>query len=580
MSSDRPRSTIFFTSIAVGILMLCAIAGCRGKKPLPTENWDDESSSTPIQAKAHTPSGNHYTEVRFPRRLLFIQISNYSALNPLGSVEPGRPDQSKASAWQLAQGLKIPTQKDNQVHLVSDTAPLPDNNLPTREVVVGAYERFFDTSKATDRIIVYFGGHAIEVDGKAFLAPLEGNRNDPKTLIPIQDFYSKLKACPAIQKVVVWDVCRFNPERGRPASEMMTPSLLRALTTAPQGVEVVVACAAGEHALEFTNLQTESTTPRYSGSAFLEAVKFVVDKNRMVGVVQAPDDPIPVVEWVAAIGKRVADVTSSHDVGLKQTVRYYGKKIGKADAATEPTEPPTPSKGTIAEVQAIVDEFRIPAIKSSRPAIVLTEYPYREEVIASYKADVTIDEIQKNKKKYAFRNTTLNAYTTLRDVWAVKPKGGGLQQRDSIGAITNDLKNAIRKEQAAWGIGIAKLEEVDRTLGEIAAQKKSQPRRWQAHYDYARAIVKFRLAYMNEYDKLMGDVQTETLPPVDKALKQSGYKLVSTEKMKSKKDIQKIAEDAYEALDFVIAEYKDTPWAIQAKYDKSMPLGLMWQPSK
>jgi hypothetical protein len=242
---------------------------------------------------------------------------------------------------------------------------------------------------------------------------------------------------------------------------------------------------------------------------------------------------------------------------------------------------PSLSKSSLAEIQAIVEEFRIPPMKSTRPALVLSEYPYRDDVIATYKSDVSLDDIKKNKQKYEFRIATLNVFQTLRDVCAVKPKGGGLQQRDSIpAAITNDLKKTIKKELDAWASGMAKLEEANFVLEKIVAQKKSQPRRWQAHYDYARAEVKFRLAFMNEYDKLMGDVLTETLPQLEKGQNHTSYKLVSSEKMKSKKDVQKLAEEAHDAFDAIVTEYKDTPWAIQAKYEKGFPLGLVWQPGK
>jgi hypothetical protein len=83
---------------------------------------------------------------------------------------------------------------------------------------------------------------------------------------------------------------------------------------------------------------------------------------------------------------------------------------------------------------------------------------------------------------------------------------------------------------------------------------------------------------MNEYDKLMGDVLTETVPPLDKATNQNAYRLTSSEKMKSKKDVQKIAEDARAAFAALIAEYKDTPWALEAAAEKSIPLGMVWQP--
>lgn len=582
----RPRSPIVAGSFLLGVLIL-AVLGCH--KHLPSTESEDSPSSTPLQTRDKEPRVEHYQEPRFPRRLLFISINRYSILNPLVSNDQGKSDLSKPAALKMAQGLKIPAQKDAQVYLVSDTAPPPENNPPTREVVVGAYERFFATSKQQDRIVVYFGGHALEVDGKAYLAPLEGNKNDPRSLIPLADFYAKLKACKATQRVVIWDVCRLNPERGRskPGSDAMTPTLLKALTYAPEGVEVVVACQPGEHALEYSNLQAEPGGPRESGSAFLEAMKFVVDQNRLVGVVQTPSNPIPVAEWTEAIARRVAAVAASPAVGLKQTVRYYAaREESKGESILE--LPTTPVKSNSAEVQSIADEFRLPPMTSGRTPLALAEFPFNDDVIAAYKPDISLEDIKKNKQKYAFRNTTLNAYQVIRDIWSPPPpaktKGKGkekekrdLQYRDSLAApIKDEVKKAIKKELDDWGIGIARLDEVNRELEEIAAQKKNQPRRWQAHYDYARAIVKYRLAFMNEYDKLMGDVLTETLPALDKS--QNGYKLVSSEKMKSKKDIQRLADEAREALDAVIVEYKDSPWALQAKYDKEFPLGLLWQP--
>ena len=91
-------------------------------------------------------------------------------------------------------------------------------------------------------------------------------------------------------------------------------------------------------------------------------------------------------------------------------------------------------------------------------------------------------------------------------------------------------------------------------------------------------MVKARLAYLNEYNKLMGDVRTETLPQLDKAIGQDSYKLASSEKMKSKKEIQRFAEEAQEAFAKLITEHRGTPWALQAKRDRVYSLGLVWQP--
>src|SRR5581483_10516887 len=135
------------------------------------------------------------------------------------------------------------------------------------------------------------------------------------------------------------------------------------------------------------------------------------------------------------------------------------------------------------------------------------------------------------------------------------------------------LKKKIKAEQEFFAIGIAKLELQNIALDEIAGMMAAQPKRWQAHYEYARAVLKSRLAYMNEYNKLLGDVLTETLPELDKNLGQNAYKLTSSEKMKSKGEVKKLAEDAQEAYARLITEHKGTPWAIQAKRDKAFSLG-------
>ena len=133
---------------------------------------------------------------------------------------------------------------------------------------------------------MYFGGHALEKDGKAYLASVEGEIEGEgwqQTLIPLDEFYAKLKDCKAAQKVMIWDVCRFNPQRGkqRPGSDPMSPALHSALAAAPPGVEVVISCSAGENALEFSKFQPDPTNrTTYGGSVFLESVRYVGEKSR------------------------------------------------------------------------------------------------------------------------------------------------------------------------------------------------------------------------------------------------------------------------------------------------------------
>jgi hypothetical protein len=553
-----------------------------------SENGQVAKHCQELLAALAGPSPPGVAKGEFPRRLLFVHISKYMYLNPLTAGEKGI-DGTKPAANHLAFQWRVPTDKDNnQLFILSDTASA-DSPIPMKNVVTGAFERFFDTSRAQDRIVVYFGGHALEKDGKAYLAPVEGELDDTTTLIPLDELYVKLNACKATQKVVIWDVCRFNPERGkqRPGSEPMTEALAKALAAAPAGVEVVTTCQAGENALEFNNLMVPAT-PRdikYSGSAFLKAMQAPPAKGAPAAKVPTPADPIPVAEWAQAAGKRVGDVAALPGVGAKQTVKADGQP--RADqTAPNPDEAlakrfdmPSAPKGTSPlEVTLISREFFVPPINPDLTDTGLTEVPYLESVMKDYKADVLTEDILKDKEKYKFRVAVLEAFQAVRDVWAGEAGAKDAMPRTINAPITDDTKRLINRGLEFWAVGIAKLELSNIVLDEVEPLKAGETKRWQAHYEYARAVLKARLAYLNEYNKLMGDVRTETMPALDKMLGQDSYTLVSSEKMKSKREIQQLAAEAQEAYARLITEHKGTPWAVQAKREKNFSLGLAWRP--
>jgi hypothetical protein len=525
----------------------------------------------------------------FPRRLLFISITKYMYLNPLTATKDG-VDQSKPAAQRIAFDWHIPGDKDNnQTFVLSDTAA--DAAILMRNVVMGAYERFFESSREQDRITIYFGGHVLEKDGKAYLASVEGEVEGggwQQTLIPLDEFYGKLKDCKAGQKVMIWDVCRFNPQRGkqRPGSDPMSPALHKALAAAPAGVEVIISCSPGENALEFSKFQPDPTNrTTYGGSVFLEAVRYVGEKRRAAKP-PAPSEPLPVAEWSQAVARRVAEIAALSKDGTKQTVASAGKPREEPVAynADEPPAKrfamPTPPKGTsAAEIKGIEREFFVPPIRSDLTDTGLSDLPYLDSVMKDYRADVSLDAIVKEREKYPLRAATLAAFDAVREVWTGKPGTEGIGNLKAIPApVTETLKKQILRDLEAYAVGIAKLELVDDELQKVAEHRAAESKRWQAHYDYARAMVKARLAYLNEYNKLMGDVRTETLPALDKSIGQDSYKLASSEKMKSKKEIQKFAEEAQEIFAKIIAEHPGTPWALQSKRERVFSLGLVWQP--
>jgi HJR/Mrr/RecB family endonuclease len=77
----------------------------------------------------------------------------------------------------------------------------------------------------------------------------------------------------------------------------------------------------------------------------------------------------------------------------------------------------------------------------------------------------------------------------------------------------------------------------------------------------------------------MGLVRTNTLPELDPKLGQNQYKLASSNRMRSGKEVERMVQQARDLYARIIQEHRGTPWAIQAKREKNLSLGLEWQPS-
>ena len=114
-------------------------------------------------------------------------------------------------------------------------------------------------------MVIVFAGHAIEIGKEAYLVPLDGTVKDadPKELISLSWLYNRLKECRARQKVLILDVCRYDPARGeqRPGSGPMGEVLDARLQQPPPGVQVWSSCLRGQQAYEFER-----------GSVFLQAL--------------------------------------------------------------------------------------------------------------------------------------------------------------------------------------------------------------------------------------------------------------------------------------------------------------------
>jgi hypothetical protein len=505
----------------------------------------------------------------FPRRLLFVHVADYLYLNPLTSAAPGGPDRARDAAARLAAGLRVPGAKGNdQLFLVSDTA-VADGPLPTKDVLAKALDGFCATTRRQDRVVIYFGVHAVERDGKAFVVPIDGDPDAPAGLLPVGDVYTKLKELRAAQTVVVWDVCRRNPDRGRGRRDPgpMTPELFKALAAAPEGVEVLVSCSAGEYSVE-------SYAPRgagaYPGSAYLDALRQAAADDRAANPKAAPGDAIPVDALHTAAAKAVAAVA-------RQTPARAGS-VPKAPAAFDPKEQPAkrfelpaPPK-TAPEVTAVLDELALPPVVAG-PGV-LSRYAFPEGAVRDHPTDVTVDEILRHAEKYPLRVATLRALQTVRDVWPFDGK-----EQKAVAAIPAPVadrpKRAASDAQAPVALAIVRLEVEAENLKAVEPKRAAEAKRWQAHYDFAAAEVRLRLVILNEYNRALAHVKTETLPDVPAG--GTGWRLVPGGKIEGRKDVLALFAAADAGFARVAADHKGTPWEVLARRSRATLPGARWE---
>ena len=286
-----------------------------------------------------------------------------------------------------------------------------------------------------------------------------------------------------------------------------------------------------------------------------------------------------------AVAARVADVASTVTGGAKQTVEVVGQPpetlvAYNKDAAPAPHfELPVPPKGADpAEVARIASEIALPPLKKDSGDADLALFPFPADALADYKEDVSLVEVlqPENREKYLFRVTVHEALETIRMVWRGEGEGSELRE-EFVGETSDAVKKQILDEQLFPAAAIPRLERAITLLEAVEPLKEAAPKRWQANYEYAVGQCKARLAFMHEYNLALGSIRTDVLPPLDPAKGEDGYKLISAERMKARGE-REIAEAAYEHFDVLTEDYKGTPWAVQAKRDKLLSLGLSWQP--
>ena len=522
----------------------------------------------------------------FPRRALVVSIHNYLYANPTqyGLMVQGMKNIPAITKY-LTNQMRVP---QNQIIHLSDAAK--DNPAPpTRSVVESTITDFLKSSRKQDHLMLVFVGHAIENDGQVYLAPIEGDLTDPTSLIPLAWLYKELESCPAHQKILVLDVCRFSPTIGveRPGGQPMSAKMEEVIKVVPAGVQVITACAAEQRSME---------TDGEPLGVFLDGFVDALQKG-VQGQIQKQGDNFPIDKLFEATVKNVEALAVEQK--FKQTPKMYGA-FKDNGAEFDPAEPMPPklaitglkpvNKEGIALVKSVLAEIGTPPVKASEiDNSIRLEYlpPIADQIIKEYsKVDGPETDLQKNVKKARIELwviSTLPAPDDIKKEVDEKRRTAKVNLnvlKDGYRAPANELtfKVTIENDEKEVARMFVNLQDALDDLKKNEEMKDAESKRWQANYDFIRARLEAQIAYLYEYQSMLGQMRKE-LPAMDPKI-HGGWKLAATAKLQGDSAGKKLAKESTKTMETLVKNTAGSPWEVLAKREKFTTLGLEWQAAK
>ncbi len=531
----------------------------------------------------------------FPRRAFIIHVQNYLYLNPIVDSQGG-PNLQFMKNNTLAKNLHIPI---NQIIQLSDAHDHPkERRPPLKTVIEQGLENFLKTTRKQDRIMVFFIGHTKEVDGEAYLVPLEGEVDDIKTLIPLKWVYDQLAKYEARQKILVIDGNRYNSAQGeeRPVSGPLGPKFEAALKSPPAGVQVWSACSAGQQSVQF-----EDAPLGLFLDSFRDALAPKKGKGALEGKIPDRNDLIPLKVMNDAVARRMQDELERRNLDKTNPQKPFmagheptsGADYDRSELAAAIPALPTVSPASQKLVGELLRDVSVPSLKGGEGTGLDVDFrelpPFSLDALKPYEEDIKAD----SKLRLAIHNARVALWAIssaspppelLGDVMAMKSKmriGG----EGGVGAIMKDhyskpapagetpFKNRLFEDLKAMSRVVAHLEDVLEKLKEAKDELESAPKRWQANYNYILARFEAQLAYLEDYQSLLGSMRKE-YPPHDPNI-HSAWRMAAKEKAGDSvgKKYDKAARKLYTDL---AKSCKGTPWEVLAKREKLTALGLEW----
>ena len=324
-----------------------------------------------------------------------------------------------------------------------------------------------------------------------------------------------------------------------------------------------------------------------SGSEFLAAVRTIIDRGQGPGVGALPDDAIPVAEWVAVVQAKL-DQYVRRDDKPGQTTAFAGTPglpvpfdpaAPPAVRVDMPKAPPGANPAAVAAAFQLIDLPPLRSDKALAKAFGGKGFPVPADALKEYLADgMTLEAAAKAAEKHPIRAAAANAILTMRKVRRGAGQDAGGLRETFVGEANDRVKKSILAEQEVPARIILELDQVIDACEKLEPEIDKEPsKRWRATFQYALAQARARWVYMNEYNLMLGVINKNELPPLEPGKGQSGWRMVPTDTMKSKKDVKERAEAAQELFAKIATEHKGTPWAALAKQAKHLKLGLDWK---
>ncbi len=534
---------------------------------------------------------------KFPRRALLISVNNYLMLNPLNYGQSAERDAKfpGSSTGALRERLMVAPMNMDADQVIELTDAGKGAHSPQKAVVETTIKEFLAGCREQDRILLLFAGHACEIEKDCYLIPIEGTRDEPEKLIPLKWVLAELGKCKAQEKILVLDVFRYAPARGFELPSAgegdrgeMGEVFDQALQSPLPGVQIWSACTKGQASIESER-----------GSAFIQALLNALQDRTVTSGIGKESDPLPLEFLVTQTNKRLKELVAR--VKQEQTARLTGKASG-SEAAYDPDEPmparlaikpPPPPPGGAASAQTVdkllEDIKELPPVRRTQAAS--TEQlkasnlpPMPAKVLDQFKAEgyKSIADLhgqfKKNPEEFAKRYPLRAGYFEALEALKECNNVQFIESLNGPSPLDQKVKNAFLKQQEEPARLIFKLEQVLGQLKTVEEERdKETSKRWQANFDYARTRVEARLVYLMEYNYLVAGIRADRLPDLENG--QTGWRVGTSKKVKiNEVKAKQLVKDIQKHWKKIEDQYPDTPWAVLAKRENLISLGLEWRP--